>query len=374
LKWTWIIGSMAAIMLVVTCSDGANEKGEAPLEVRLGVVQSLTGAGGVYGKTVVEGIELATREINASDASGMRISLTVLDDASTVEGAKAAFGTLASQGVTAVIGPTLSNVAPEAYKLTQIAGIPALGATTTAAGITDTGDYVFRIALAEAVVVPAVIDYAAKRTSLSESVLILESADAFSRSSADAMRAGLSAIGLKPAVEIDITQTPDVVVALAELRGRPVDAFLITPLVDKSAAIVKAVRAAGYQQQIVGGNSFNTLSIAPESGNAVEDAYVGAAWNPGLITPASRRFVEGYRQAYGRQPELFAAQGYAAVQVLADAVRRAGSGDRAAIRSALAATDKLDTVLGPLSMSPHREAVHNPVVQRYKSGALTAVQ
>jgi branched-chain amino acid transport system substrate-binding protein len=71
---------------------------------------------------------------------------------------------------------------------------------------------------------------------------------------------------------------------------------------------------------------------------------------------------------------LFAAQGYASVQVLADAVRGAGRDDPAAIRDALAATDKLETALGVLTMSPRREAMHAPVVQQYRAGVLTAVQ
>jgi branched-chain amino acid transport system substrate-binding protein len=358
------------------CSDGEDAGPAARQQVTLGVAQSLTGAAGVYGKTIVEGIQLAAREINESPASGVHIDLAVLDDASTVEGARAAFATLVAQEVTAVIGPTLSNGAPEAHRLAQAAAIPALGATTTAAGITDTGDYVFRVALPEAVVVPAVVDFVAKRMALRESILIFESADAFSRSSADAMRAGLTAVGASAPLEIDITQTPDVASLLASLRLlRPVDAVLITPLVEKSAEIVKAVRGAGFAQQIIGGNSFNTQSIVQLSANGVEGAYVGAAWTPGVSTAASRRFVEAYKQAYGgREPDLFAAQGYASVQLLADAVRRAGSSDRAAIRDALASTDKLETVLGVLTMSPKREAVHAPVVQQYRVGVLTAVQ
>lgn len=355
--------ALTLALLLMACANGDGETPQGRLQVDLGVVQSLTGAGGIYGKAVVEGIRLAADEINQSASSGLHIDVAVLDDASAIDGAKAAFANLVSQSVTAVIGPTLSNVAPEGYSQTQAAGIPTLGATTTAAGITDSGEYIFRIALPEAVVVPAVIEFVSKRLPLKESVLVLESADAFSRSSAGAMRAGLSAIGVTPVAEIDLTQTDDIVGALTALSGRQVDVFLVTPLVDKSSVVVKAIREAGFQQQLIGGNSFNTLSIVQQSVNGVEGAYVGAAWNPGVTGAASRRFVDAYKQAYGREPELFAAQGYASVQVLADAIKRAGSTNRSAVRQALASTNKLDTVLGSLTMSPRREAEHTPVVQ-----------
>jgi branched-chain amino acid transport system substrate-binding protein len=364
------------VLLLTGCGGGGEDEPTGRTQVTLGVVQSLTGAADVYGKTIVEGIQLAAEEINQSQSSGLHIDVTVLDDASTVEGARGAFSALVGQEVTAIIGPTLSNGAPEAHRLSQAAGIPTLGATTTAAGITDTGDYVFRVALPEAVVVPAVIEYVAKKMPVRETILIFESADAFSRSSADAMRAGLAAAGASSPLEIDITQTPDVGALLASLRLlRPVDAILVTPLIDKSAEIVKALRGAGFTQQIIGGNSFNTQSIVQKSAGGVEGAYVGAAWNPGVTTAASRRFVDAYKRAYsGREPDLFAAQGYASVQILADAVQRAGPADRAALRDALASTDRLETALGVLTMSPRREALHAPVVQQYRGGVLTAVQ
>ncbi len=342
--------------------------------VTIGVVQSLTGAGSVYGKTVVEGIELAVEQLNEdADDSGVHFEAAVVDDKSDVEGARAAFASLVAQDVDAIVGPTLSNVASDAHRLAQEAGIPVLGATTTAVGITDTGDYIFRIALPEAVVVPATIARVAQQHPLEQAVLILDSSDAFSRSSADAMRAGLTAVGKTPLAEVDVAKD-DIATALIELEGQSIDAFLITPLVNTSALALQVIRGAGFQQIVIGGNSFNTLDIVRLTGVGVEGAYVGAAWNPGLGTPASEAFVEAYTEAYGQAPDQFAAQGYASVQVLADAVSREDSAEHAAVRDALAATRDLDTVLGVLSISKEREAVHAPVVQQYKNGQLVVIE
>jgi branched-chain amino acid transport system substrate-binding protein len=54
---------------------------------------------------------------------------------------------------------------------------------------------------------------------------------------------------------------------------------------------------------------------------------------------------------------------YACVQILADAIERAGTLDRAAIRDAMAATD-MTTVVGPVSFREDGTAiVLNPLVQ-----------
>jgi 4-amino-4-deoxy-L-arabinose transferase len=49
-------------------------------------------------------------------------------------------------------------------------------------------------------------------------------------------------------------------------------------------------------------------------------------------------------------PDLYAGQGYASVQVLADALERAGSAETRGLRDALAATQSVETVLGRLSL------------------------
>jgi branched-chain amino acid transport system substrate-binding protein len=363
---------------LLACSAGNKTEfrtSQQAIDVKIGVVQSLTGTGAVYGKPALQGIELAIREVNASQVEPrIRLTYGVTDDASSVDGGKAAFGEYAGQQITAIIGPTLSNVAVEALKLSQLGLKPAIAPTTTGAGITNLGDYVFRVALTEDIVVPATLEYVHKQTPIRRAVLFLDSDDAFSRSSAEAMRKGIAAIGATIVREVDVSKQPDLAQAVTSSQGEQADAFLVTPLLDRSVAILKALRAGGLKQTVVGGNSFNTLDIARLAGEAAEGAYVGAAWNPALATPESRRFVEAYAKAYGTAPDQFAAQGYASAQLLASAIRSAGSASPNAVRDALASATTVMTPLGDIAMSAQRDAVHAPVVQQYRGGQLTVVR
>jgi branched-chain amino acid transport system substrate-binding protein len=363
------------LVLLVTafalaCSESAQDRSE-PLSLRLGVVQSASGAAAIYGKSVNNGVELAIKQL---ETDALQIDYTLVDDGSTVEGGRTAFTTLQNQGVDAIIGPTLSNVGLESLKISQQAAIPTIGATLTAEGITAIGDQVFRTALAENEVVPPVLEYVSRVHGMKDAVLILDGQDAFSRSFAAAMRRGMQAVGGSIRLEIDVSAQGDVPGALAQLHDDPVDAFLVTPLVNQSAAIVQAIRAAGFEQLIVGGNSFNTLDLVAASANAVDGAFVGASWNPGVSSERSKDFVEDYTRAYGAPPDLYAAQGYVAVEVLVAAVRSAGSVDRAAIQSALAATKDLETVFGKISISEAREAQYSPVIQQFQDGKLVVIQ
>lgn len=361
--------TLVAGLLLSACSESEGGDSET-LNVEVGVVQSLSGTGAVYGKSVLQGIELAVDEINESE-DGVKMTIALSDDGSDVTTGTEAFTTLSGRNVTAIIGPTLSNVALEAMPVAQEAGVPVLGATNTAQGITEIGDYIFRIALTEAVVVPATIARVNEETPIQLAALILDSSDAFSRSSAAAMRRGIEDIEATLFAEVDVANTP-IESQFGALLGQSLNAFLVTPLVETSVPIIEAIRGDGFEQIFIGGNSFNTPGMT-EAGSAIEGAYVGAAWNPGVDNAASKAFVEAYRERFDAEPDLFAAQGYSAVYLLLDAVKRAGTTEHAAVRDALASIEDVKTPLGEVTMSDGREAIHDPVVQRFEGGELVVL-
>jgi branched-chain amino acid transport system substrate-binding protein len=63
---------------------------------------------------------------------------------------------------------------------------------------------------------------------------------------------------------------------------------------------------------------------------------------------------------------------YAAVQILADAIERAGSLDRAAIRDAIAATD-METVAGPITFRDDGTGVITPIYLQYQAGTIELI-
>ena len=67
-------------------------------------------------------------------------------------------------------------------------------------------------------------------------------------------------------------------------------------------------------------------------------------------TPAATRFIAAYQAEFKAPPEnAFAGLGYDTVKLLADAIKRAGSADPKAIRTALQATKDLAGVTGAIS-------------------------
>ena len=87
-------------------------------------------------------------------------------------------------------------------------------------------------------------------------------------------------------------------------------------------------------------------------------------------TPGNQAFVEKYKAKHGIEPGPWAAQAYATLYILANAIMNAQSPDAMGIRDALAQTMDLSTILGDFSFDPNGEAIYNPIVLMVKDGEL----
>ena len=97
---------------------------------------------------------------------------------------------------------------------------------------------------------------------------------------------------------------------------------------------------------------------------------IAGEWSVGFDTPANQAFVRNYQTKYGSEPLQWAAQAYATLYILAEAIKNAESTDPAMIREALAQTMDLPTILGNFSFDPNGDAIYDFVVRIVKDGKL----
>ena len=339
-------------------------------EIPVGFVFSMTGAGGPYGPSQKNGIELAVEEINASGMlGGATIRPIVEDDASKPEQAIQVFTKLITQDqVVAIVGPTLSNSAKSSDPVAQENGTVVLGVSNTAGGITEIGDYVFRNSLPESAVIPNTIKVVKERLGLSRVAIMYGNDDAFTNAGYDVFQQSLQDEG----IEILTTETfakgdTDFNPQLTKIQGLNPDAIIVSALAEEAAGIISQARQLGIEVPIVGGNGFNSPKLAELAGSAAEGAISGAAWLVSSDVPKNQSFVEAYRARYGADPDQFAAQAYDGAYLIATAIANAGSTDRTAIRDALGQITNFEGVLGTFSFEG-REPRHTPVVQVVKDG------
>ncbi|MBD2104495.1 ABC transporter substrate-binding protein [Leptolyngbya sp. FACHB-261] len=357
-------------------ATGTATNASSAAQVKVGAVWSLSGGAAAYGSPQKQATELAVEEINAKKLLGDRqLVVQIEDDAGDKQQAIAVFDKLINQDkVAAILGPTLSNSAKAADPQAQAAGIPVLAASNTASGIVEIGDFIFRASLPESVVIPNTIKTTQAALGYKKVAVLYGDDDVFTKSGYDVFRKTLTDQG----IEVLTTETfkkgdTDFAPQLTKIKGLNPDAIIVSALAEEGANIMVQARQLGIPETVpfIGGNGFNSPKLAEIAGPAANGAISGAAWFVGSTTPGNSEFVQAFKAKYGSEPDQFAAQAYAAVYILANAIKTADSADPKAIQAALAQTKDLDTVLGKFSFDEQGDCLYAPVVQAMKDGQFT---
>jgi branched-chain amino acid transport system substrate-binding protein len=371
------LAGRAFSLLVAAAAGVVASPTRAGETVRIGACLSLTGPAAVYGAQQKAGVLAAVDEVNRSGAlGGVKLEAVVEDDASTKEQGIAVYQRLIGRDrVVAIIGPTLSNTATAADPLAQAARVPVVAVSNTAPrGITDIGDYVWRVSLTEGQVIPGALKRARARLGFEAAGVLYGNDDVFTKAGYDVMKDALGAMG----VRIVGTQTfakpdRDYNAQLTALIARKPDILVVSALVENAAGIVAQARQLGWQGPILGGNGFNSAALVENAGPAAEGVLVGTSWNRASADPANQAFLK-LMASRGVEPDQFCAQAYTGVLAIAEAMKLAGKTGREDVKAGLARVKGLDTPLGKFSFQPSRDGQHEPALQQVKDGKFRIAQ
>ena len=320
-----------------------------------------------YGIPMKRGLELAQEEINA--LGGPSISFVSADPESTIDGAKAAIQELVNQGVPAIVGIGISTHLEQAFPIAQDAGVVAFSPISSAAGLSSLGDYIFRTGLTVDILNSNGTMVTHGKLGYKKAALIYDAADTYSTSSNAAFEKTLMALGVEvlPAETFQTGDT-DFSAQLTNIMSMEPDTLFISALSTEMTQIITAAKSSGISAQLVVPDL--TGKEIQEVGDAAEGAITFSGWFGMADTPGNQAFVQKYKEKHGSEPGPWAAQAYATLHILANAIMNAQSPDAMGIRDALAQTTDLTTILGNFSFDPNGEAVYDPIVFMVKDGAL----
>ncbi|KIP51722.1 ABC transporter substrate-binding protein [Leucobacter komagatae] len=352
---------------------GSGESCVIESPVKVGAALSLTGGAGSYGASQQEGLELALAELNEKD--GVVYELSIEDDASEARQGISVMETFVGNGTSIVLGPTLSNTAVAAMPIANEGSMPVMGISTTAGGITDIGEYVFRDSLTEAQVIPQTIDAVIDEYDLKKVVVMYSNDDAFTESGYEVMTETLGESDVEVLDTITFSKADtDFRSLLTAAKDQNPDAIVVSALIEAAIPLVTQARELGIDQPIVGGNGFNNPKLMADAGAAAEGVVVGAAWNSASDNPENQAFLAAYEEKFGAQPDQFAAQAYSALYLIDEAIRTDCSAERSDLRDSIAQLTDVPTPLGAVSINADRDAEHPAVVQIVKDGKFAVLR
>lgn len=357
--------ALLACAALAVPSAAATRGPAAGKTVRAGVIADVTGAAGVYGTPQKAAYELANEDLQAGrlDAGGANLTFQVQDAASDpaqVVNLMQRF--IGDQQTVIGLGPTLSGEAFRAFPLAVRASFPVMGTSTTAEGVTALGATVFRDSLAESQVLPTTVRRTHDKWKYKTAAIIYGDDNAFTKTDGDIFAAELKKIGVTVVdTETFHQKDTDFQPALTRIASKKPDVIAIGALFPEATKIIQQAGKLGIKTHLIGGNGLNSPEMYSVAGPAALGTVVGAAWYSAAKYPTNLDFVKRYTAKYRKAPDQFAAQSYAAAQVVAYLVAH-GAATREQMLAGLKNVKVVQTVLGPIGFDQNRDVKSSPVI------------
>ena len=317
---------------------------------------------------------MAVEEINnAGGVLGKKIDLTV-EDNQTKQGQTTTIARklISQDHVVALVGEVASSKTLEAAPVAQEAKIPLIATAATNPKVTQVGDYIFRVCFIDdfqAVVIARFVLEKLHKTKVAfmtdvkqdYSVGLTQFAkDYFLKNGGQVVKEQSYSSGDK-----------DFRAQLTDIKSANPDVIIITGYYPEVSLIVREGRQLGIKAAFCGGDGWDGASLIPVGGKAIEGSYFSNHFSTEDKSAAVQEFVTKYKKKYNNKlPDAFAALGYDAVNLLADAIKRAGGTDPEKLRDAIANTKDFPGVTGKITINPERNANKSAVIITIKDGAL----
>ena len=370
-----IIPALGAAVLLSACGkSGSGGSGDIPV----GEFASLTGKEATFGQSSHEGTQLAVEEINAAGGVlGKKINLITEDDESkSGEAATAVNKLLARDNVIAVLGEVASSRSNEAAPICQQNKIPMISPASTNPSVTKTGDFVFRVCFIDPFQGTVMAHFAQNTLKAKRVAIFTDVKSDYSKGLAKFFKEAFTKAGGEIAVELDYNGSDkDFKGQLTSIKAANPDGVFVPGYYTDVALICIQAREIGLNVPFFGGDGWESSKLIEIGGPAVEGNYFSTHYSVDAGTEKGKAFVAAYKKRYnGKVPDAMAALGYDSAEILADAIRRAGSTDGQKVRDALAATKDFDGATGKITINADRDATKPAVILQVKDGKFKYVE
>ena len=350
-------GLLAALAILALARPAA-----AAEPIDIGVITSLSGSFATFGAMEVAGYQVAVAEVNAKGGVlGRPLRLLVEDDASNQNAALAAAEKLIGKGVPLILGAYASGITKPLAGYATRSKIVLLNSNSADTAITKPGSpYVFRVGQTTDSFADACFDMMKSLPGL-KTVAILVSNDALGKSTANSAKdrartAGFTVVA-EQAYDRGLTDFRPTLNAFKALNP---DVVALSSYEEDAATLMRQAKEVNLNPRLfvsVGGTGYAIPQFITGAGDAAEYVTSASPWRPEGKYPGARELFERLTAQLHGEPSHHAAKAYAGALAAADAIRRAGSTDREAVRAALEKTNLL-TAFGPVSFA-NRDGYRN---------------
>lgn len=378
MKKSFFKAAAASLMTVILAASVAGCGGSSSKEIKIGLLNEMTGGNATIGTAAANGAKLAIKEINANGGLlGKQIKAVVADNKSEPsEAANAMTKLLTQDKVVAVTGTFSSSNAIAAASVAEANKTPYLVAGATNPKVTvdektkNVKKYIYRVCFIDPFQGTVAANFAAKELKVKKAAMLVDNSSDYSKGLAEFFEAAFTKEGgTIVANEAYLQKDTDFKATLTKIKSKDMDILYVPGYYEEVGKIVKQAREMGITVPIVGADGWDSPKLGEiASASALNNTYFTNHYSVEDTSPKAQAFVEAYTKEYGQKPEALAVLGYDAVYVLADAIKRANSTDSAKIIEALATTKDFPAISGVTTINKTHDADKNAVVIEMKDG------
>ena len=156
---------------------------------------------------------------------------------------------------------------------------------------------------------------------------------------------------------------------LTALKSAGIEAVFAPSYYHSGGLILRQARDLGFDGPMLGSDGWEAPELLEVAGRTAEGSYFPVHFSPENTDPLVAGFLDRFRRRFGKPPTGVSALAFDTLQLIADALRRAGSAEPPAIRAALASTREFQGITGRISMDSGRNARKPAVIIGVRDGA-----
>jgi branched-chain amino acid transport system substrate-binding protein len=335
------------IFCLLTSALALVAAGDAGAEIEIGFANPLSGPYALTGARNRIAVELALDDLNRDGGVlGELLSLVAVDDGCGLQASVEAAHRLVEAGVPVVIGHLCSHSSLLAVGIYETADVLMITPSSTHPRLTEEGRLnIFRVTGRDDRQGVLAGNFLATRWPGNE-IAILHDGTTYGEGLAIEARKQLRARGVEEAIyDVYRPNQQDYAALATRLRNAGIAVLYIGGYGPDAARILRAVRARGDDLQLVSGDALGMDEFWTIAGSAGAGAVFSSRRNPATL-PEAADVLAGFR-ARGLSPHAGGLSSYAAVQVWAQAVERAGTVELQEV-SKMLRRGRFHTTLGPL--------------------------
>jgi len=331
---------LAAQLSVPRCSAA-----EEPKPIKIGAIFSVTGPASFLGAPEAKTARMFVDKINASGGVlGQKLELIIKDSSGSPEKAVSFAKQLIEEDkVLAIIGPSTSGEAMQIKKLCEENQMILVSCAAADAIVNPLAKYVFKTPQKDSQAATWI--YRTMKEKSITKIAVLTGNDGFGASGKKQLEELAKTEGIEiVANEVYDKQATDLTDILTKVKGTPgVQAVVNWSIVPAQSIVAKNMKQLGMNIPLFQSHGFGNRRYVEQAGVAAE----------GILFPAGRLLVvdeladshpqkkllatykKDYEAAYKEDVSTFGGHAYDAVLIVTEALKKAGTTDRAKVRDAI---------------------------------------